>query len=187
MMKTMMRHCRDLLARLRCDESGVGAVEFGLLVPILLTLYMGSIELSTLISVDKRVSTVAGSIGDLVARTDGALPQAVLNDYFAASSATMAPYGSGGLAQIVTSVYIDADGDATVQWSRGFNGGTPHLVAASYDLPSELTNLSRDSYVIVAEAAISYQPMLGYVFPSAFDLYREYYFLPRFGSAITVT
>jgi len=176
---------RARLLAFRCAEGGVAAVEFALILPLLLLLYLGSLELSTLIAVDKRVSTVAGATGDLVARTDTTLSQAALNDYFAAAQATMAPYDASGLKQVVTAVYVAADGTATVKWSRGFNGGVARATDSAYVLPPELTAIAPDSDVIVAEASISYTPLYGYFFNTALPLYREYFYLPRFGEYIT--
>ena len=186
-MLKLMRSYTSLFRRFLKRSEAVAAVEFALILPLLLTLYIGSVELSSAITVDKRVATVSGSLGDLVARADGSISTSTVNDYFLAASATMAPYASTGVKQVVTSVYVDSDGVARVRWSRGYNGGTAHAYNEVYTMQPEFRDLARGGYVIIAEAALNYTPMFGIFFDTAFSLYHEYYFLPRFGEEITLT
>jgi len=168
-------------------ERGIAAVEFALILPFMMALYLGTVEISAAISVDKRVSVAAGALGDMVARSNTTLSTATLNDYFAAAGATMAPYGDSSLKQVVTCVHVDSSGNTDVVWSYGHNGGATHVVGNTYTLPTELKNLSLDGYVIVSETARPYEPLFGYVFDSTFNLYHEFFFLPRYGELITVT
>ncbi len=183
-MQRALPRFRELLSRFANGEHAVAAVEFALILPVMLTLYIGSVELSSAISVDQRVATVSGSLGDLVARADGVIAKSQVDDYFLAASATMAPYDDATVQQIVTCVKLDADGNGTVVWSLAANGATQHGVDSIYTVPEELQALAANDYVIVAEASMSYAPMFGYFFDTNFDLYHEYFFLPRFGEAI---
>ena len=54
------------LRRLIGDERGVSAVEFALLLPLMLTLYLGAVEVSQGIGADRKVTLTARTIGDLV-------------------------------------------------------------------------------------------------------------------------
>lgn len=189
-MRGMFTGIGTLARRFVRGNSAAAAVEFALILPVLLTLYVGSVELSSAISVDKRVSTVSGALGDLVARADGEITTTEVNDYFLAASATMAPYSSSNVEQIVTSVRVNTDGSTQVQWSYAYNGASDHTNGTSYTLPEDLRKLvtenwTRQGYVIVAEAQMSYLPLIGYFFKSAFSLYHEYFFLPRFGEEIS--
>ena len=172
--------------RFRGASEAVAAVEFALILPFMLMLYMGSVELSQAVTVDRKLAVVAGSLGDLVARVKEELPADTLTDYFEAAQAIMRPYNATTLQQAVTCVYVDADGAATVVWSYGFNGATAHTVDASYSLPSEMTDIALDGYVIVAEAQYTYQPVMGYFFEDPFNLYKEFFYLPRYGELIDV-
>lgn len=165
----------------------MAAVEFALIMPLLLSLYLGTVEVSTAVSVDKRVASVAGALGDLVARADGSLTESELTDYFSASSSIMAPYSHSILEQVVTCVAVDNNGNTKITWSRGYNGGIPHVTGDSYNLPTELTDLVHGKYVIVSEAQEDYKPLLGYVLPAQIRLYHEFYHLPRFGEEIKIT
>ena len=49
------------------DRRGVSAVEFALLLPLMLTLYLGGVELSQGISIDRKVTLTARTPDDLLA------------------------------------------------------------------------------------------------------------------------
>lgn len=174
------------IRRLSANNRAVAAVEFALILPFILMLYMGSIEVTQVIVADRKLASVTSSLGDLVARANGEISEAAVNDFFAASSLIMRPYPTEGLRQLVTSVSVDADGDTNVEWSRGFNGATPKAVDSSYELPEEITDIAAGSYVIVSEAQLNYTPWGGYFFDSSFNLYKQYFHMPRYGEAIEV-
>jgi Flp pilus assembly protein TadG len=169
-------------------REGVAAVEFALVLPVMLLLYVGSIELSDLISVDRRVTVMAGTVGDLVARADGVIYESEVTDYFNAAEEIMTPYKIAGLKQLVTSVRISADGStATVRWSKQSGGATEKTVGTTITLPEEIRNISKNKYVIVSETSYSYTPLMGIVFQNDVDLYRQNFHLPRFGAEIVWT
>ena len=188
----LIRHWRRLAAQVslfgRAREA-VAAVEFALIMPFLLTLYLGSLELSQLISVDMRVTTIAGTVGDLVARSNGTISSSTLSDYFQASQAIIAPFSTTGLAQVVSVVTVSSTGVTSVLWSQGYNGGTAKTAGQPYPstphgIPLAMINISKSNWVVVAESAYSYKPLLGFFFKSPFTLYHQNFYLPRFASKI---
>ncbi len=186
------------LKQLAGDERGAAAVEFALILPFLLLLFLGTIEASALITVDRRVNVVSGTVGDLVARTDPTQPLAVaaLTDYFQASEGIIFPYDPGDLKQIVTIVEVDDDGVATVDWSCGYNGGEALEAGDPYTPPANVQTYwdsmkdiaqppAGSGYVVASESWYSYLPLLGLVFTEEIDLHRTSYYLPRYQEAIT--
>ncbi len=183
----MLKTLRPLLNRFVHRHDGVAAVEFALILPFMLLLYIGSLELSQLIVVDRRVSTITGAMGDLVSRVDGSISTSTLNDYFKAAEKIITPFSTTGLKQVVTCLEVTSGGVVKVKWSRGYNGGTAHVVNAAYTLPAAMINVSKGSFVIVSETAYAYKPLLGIVFDQAISMYRENFYLPRFGEYIAVS
>jgi hypothetical protein len=166
-------------------SDAVAAVEFALVVPLMLTMYIGSIELSQAFSVDQRVITIAGTVGDLVARTrDTIKKNTTLTDYFAAAQAIIAPFPTTDLKQVVTFVAVDKDGNTDVLWSEAYNGGSAHQVDKPFDLPPAMLDISKGKWVIVSEASYPFLPMLGMFFTKPFNLYHENFYLPRYGAVI---
>lgn len=172
-------------------REAVAAVEFALVLPIMLLMYIGSVELSQAFSVDQRVITIAGTVGDLVARTRDSIKQnSTLQDYFTAAQAIIAPYPTTDLTQVVSFVSVDSSGNTNVQWSVGYNGGSPQTAGQPYSgphpIPPAMLNISKGKWVIVSEASYPFLPMLGMFFTTPFSLYHQNFYLPRYGAAITL-
>lgn len=171
--------------RFRRNEKGAAAVEFALILPFLLVLFMGSIEASSLITVDRRVTIISGTVGDLVARTDGTLTSSQLTDFFKASQGIIFPYSTTGLKQVVSLISVTSAGVAKVKWSCAYNGGTKRTVNASYTLPSKMNELARtNGWIVASEVYYSYKPVLGYVFKNALALNNYSFYLPRYEEEI---
>ena len=155
-------------------------------MPLLLTLYLGSVDLSQGIAADRKLASVAGAVGDLVAQTRDNLPQDTLDDYFSASQAIMLPFDGGQTAMLVTVVRVGTNGDATVHVSRGRNGATGLAQGAPFVLPDDIRSLAAGSFVVVSEAWYTYNPIIGYVMDAPINLYKQFFFMPRFGEAINI-
>jgi Flp pilus assembly protein TadG len=187
----LVRSVMRLGQRFRSEERGVAAVEFALIMPLLISLYFGSMEAAALFTVDKRINSISGTIGDLVAQwdpEDGAMPTATMTDYLNASTGLISPYPTTGLKIVVSYVKVTkTTGVTSVLWSRANSAGTAKGEGNAYtDLPasSEMNKLiaANGGCVIATEVIYSYLPMLGQVFKSAVNLKHTNYFLPRFGS-----
>lgn len=178
--------------RFRKEERAAAAVEFALIVPFLITLYLGSLEAAALFTVDKRVDSISNTVGDLVSQwdpDDGDLTtgssSGTLSDYLNASTGILAPYSTTGLKIVVSLVQVKNTGVTKVLWSKANSSGTAKTVGNTYtDLASttQMNSVSRGGCVIAAEVSYSYLPVLGQVFKSALSLKHTNYFLPRFGS-----
>lgn len=180
---------RRLLARALAfpgADRAVAVVEFALIVPLMLVLYIGSVEVSQGIAADRKLATVAGAMGDLVAQTSGRLPTATLNDYFTAAEALMLPFDGGRVRQTIAIVYVAPDGTTQIAQSRSHNGGTPHVPGQPYALPAEITAIARDTHVVVSEASFVYTPLLGHVVRLPIGLSKQFFFLPRHGTRIEI-
>jgi Flp pilus assembly protein TadG len=173
-------------------RQGAAAVEFALILPIMLSMYLGSIELSSVFTVDQRVINIAGTVGDLVARADASIDSTTLNDYFQAAQAIIAPYSTTGLKQVISVVSVNASNVTKVEWSKGYNGGSAMTVGnpygGSHPIPDAMLSISHSSgYIIVSEASYSYTPVLGLFFKQPFTLYHQDFYLPRYPGNITCT
>jgi len=176
------------LRRLQAAETGAAAVEFALILPIMLLVYIGAIEGSALIIMDRKVQTVAGALGDLVAQANGKVSAEQMTDYFRAATAIINPYPAENLLQVVTGVTVTEDGVASVVWSKQYQNGLygegPHAEGDSVTLPPAMLDISYDKFVIVSEASTSYLPLFGMVIKEPIELYREGFYLPRFKGSI---
>ncbi|VAW13692.1 hypothetical protein MNBD_ALPHA11-840 [hydrothermal vent metagenome] len=178
------KNTRKKILSLRHSSEAVAAVEFALILPVLMMLYMGSIEVSQVISVDRKMAVATGALGDLVAQSDEQLDEDVLDDFFEAVGLILTPFPADNLKQLVTLVFVDEDGDTEVVWSVGYNGAVAKEVDSTYTLPAEIIAIASETYVVVAETQLEYEPWGGYVLPGNFNLYKQFFHLPRFGVEI---
>ncbi len=104
-----------LLAIARCragfiaDCRGISAVEFAMLLPVILTLYLGTVEASQGIAADRKVELTAHALADLSSQyTD--ITNAEMTNILNAGSAIIAPYAAANLKEVVSEIAIDAQG-----------------------------------------------------------------------------
>ncbi len=177
----MILKISNLLSRFKHANQGVAAVEFALILPLMLLIYLGTLEASRAISYHNRIISITSALGDLVAQTENNITSTMLNDYFKAAQTIIAPYPATEVKQIITNVYVNPAGQTSIVWSRGFNGGSPR---SAINLPANIIDVAKDNYVIISEASLAYQPMITYIFPGNLDFYQIFYHLPRAGSCI---
>ena len=169
------------LWRLIDDERGMSAVEFALLLPLMLTLYLGTVEVSQGIAADRKVTLTARTIGDLVSQV-ASIGNSDMTNALSASSAVMAPFPVGSLKVTVTSVKIDSAGKATVDWSDTLNG-TARAKGSTVTLPPAL-NVANTS-LIWSEVQYTYKPVIGYVVSGTLTLKDQLYLRPRLSDSVT--
>ena len=174
---------RRRFALLRDDEHGVSAVEFALLLPLMVTLYLGSVEISQAISADRKVTLTSRTVADLISQVSS-INNAGMTDVLNASSSVMAPFTTTTLKVTVSCVTVDANGKATVTWSDTLNG-TARSVGSTVTLPTAL-NIANSS-LIWSEVSFVYTPAIGYIITGPLTLKDQLYMAPRLSSTVART
>ncbi len=162
----------------RADQSGVSAVEFALLLPVLILLLFGSIEVTQAVTTKRKVTLVASSVADLVSRVDK-VNDAEMTNIFDAGKAIITPYDANILRTVVSSVVIDPNGAASVAWSKARNG-SPRSQPPT--LPKDL--VVPNTSLVVSEVSYSYTPVLGYVITGSLNLAETFYLRPRVSAKV---
>lgn len=168
---------------------GVAAVEFALLAPILLLLFLGGFELSRYILLYQKVSKTASSMSDLISRSPN-VTEAYISSTFNAVEHLFSPYyDQSQIKVIITSVMNDGTNDF-VNWQR-CGGGT--LVATSglgevgdvASLPDGF-ELEGDEDTIIAEVFFDFVPIIAPDVVGPDVLYKIRFTKPRLGALITI-
>jgi Flp pilus assembly protein TadG len=186
----MIRQISNSLLRIIRDPRGVAAVEFAIILPLMLVMFMGSVEVTNLLTADRRTTTVASTLADLVARDD-TITTTEMNDIFEAGAAIMEGMPSAAMKMRVTSI-IETNGQAKVGWSRAKNdapltkgstiSGLPagllqtngSVIRAEVTLPYELTTVNGGSYKLTGT-----QPAVSYDLQKAHTITKTFYLRPR--------
>jgi len=170
-------------ARFAGDCRGISAVEFAMLLPVMMTLYLGSVEASQGIATDRKVELTAHTLADLSSQyTD--ITNAVMSNILNAGSAIVAPYSASNLKEVVSEISVDSQGVATVVWSDTLNG-TALTVGQTVAVPPSL--VVPNTYLVLAQVQYSYNPTYGYVMTGTLTLSDQSFMRPRESSSIART
>jgi Flp pilus assembly protein TadG len=175
-----------LLNRLGRDERGVSAVEFAMLLPLMVAAYFGTVEVSQGVTIDRKVTLVARTIADLVAQSQ-TVANSDMTNILNAATAVVAPYSSSVLRVTVSSVSVDASGNAKVVWSDATSNATPRPAnqVVTSTIPSNLR--VANTTLIWGEVQYAYTPTIGYVITGTLNLSDQMYMRPRFVTCVTRT
>ena len=166
---------RRWLCAFRRDQRGVSAVEFAMLLPLMLTLYLGGVEISQAVTVDRKVSLAARAVADLVAQGT-TISNAEMTNILNAAKAVTAPFPDSNLKVTVSSVKIDANRKATIEWSDALNTA-PRPKDQTVTIPAGLT--VPNTWIIWAEVQYGYTPTIGYVITGTINLTDQIFMRPR--------
>jgi Flp pilus assembly protein TadG len=185
------------------DTDAIAATEFAIVVPFMLLLLVGGIELGDGMSINVKVSATAHSVADMVTQNTS-LSTTSMQNILTGATAIIAPYpvnnssGTPLLSVTVSEVSSDANGNLTLQWSQSYNGtsfgpGRPSLGAsanyAALTVPTSLNgtvgnasnpnNQNDQVSFIVSEVNYNYTPYLGYGISGPLSLGDRYWLFPR--------
>lgn len=175
---------RRMLGRLSRDKKGVSAVEFALIAPVLVCFYFGCIEISTMLITDRKVTSTAASVGDLVARLPS-IDTTEMNNVFNSTVINMAPNDFTDTRIRVTSIQYASDGvTPVVGWSRSTSNWTAHANGNIMTVPTGI--IPTGGSVVLTEVEFDYSSITGLYDPNTgflFDVSRtmtdSYYARPR--------
>jgi Flp pilus assembly protein TadG len=146
----------ETLIRLRKDQSGIAALEVAFIMPFLLFLYFGLVDLTAMISLNRKVTYASSVVADLVTQNDATVTSANIDDYFEAAKLVMKPTPIDNI-RIEIYQYRNVSGTITNQWSRKSSTGTNCTAPDT----SGMTNLMTDGNdLIVAVLCTQYSPYI---------------------------
>lgn len=163
---------------LRYDCRGASAIEFALIVPVLISLYLGAVEINNALTVYRRTLQVATAAADLTAQVRSVTRQDI-SDINAASTTILTPYAAEPLTIVLSSVVADQNNVGRVDWSCA-NKGAGRAKGSVYPVPTGLTE--PNSSVIVAETTYAFEPIVdltAFFSPGAFNMGQTFYARPR--------
>jgi Flp pilus assembly protein TadG len=166
--------------RFAADRRGSSAVEFALLLPLMLIIYFGSIQITDAISADRQVTLVASTVAEITSQYTTVSSTDVSN-ILAAASSVLTPFPVANAKVTLSSVLIDANGSATVDWSATLNG-TQRSGTVTSSIPAAL--LIPNTSVIWGEATYNYKPAIGWVVTGTIPMYDQIFLRPRQSSNV---
>jgi Flp pilus assembly protein TadG len=174
-------------SRLAREKDGVGAVEFALIVPILLIIYLMSFEITVAISITRKTTHASSDIADLVTQRT-TVDKAFLATMTNVAKATIAPYSSNGVTLKLSGITIDGASVARIAWSWQSTGGTPYGAGTVATIPSDLA--IANSFVVRSELSLPYSlllylPGMSGTQTKSFTIKKDFYYRQRVGNNIS--
>ena len=171
-------------------ERGLAVVEFALILPVLMTLFYGTIEVTRYILIVQKVEKLAHSIADVTSQEQTA-SATVLNQALAATSDIMSPYTMTTNGTVfITSLYRAPNtASATVNWRYQGGGSLPATsqlgpLNSVPVVPGGFTFDEREN-VIAAEVFYRFSPLISSQFFGTTTVYRSAFYKPRLGALLT--
>src|ERR1700761_2368233 len=107
---------RRLLRRFARDPRGVSAIEFAMVLPFMLTLYLGTIEVGNGMAAKFKATLAVRTVTDLASQfvsIDTSTMSTILN----AASTVMTPYTTSGMSITLSEITTNSSGQGSITWS----------------------------------------------------------------------
>ena len=165
----------------RKGERGVISVEFALVLPILIILFIGLVEFTEAFTINRKLSNVASTVSDLVSQ-EASVTSGSLGDVTTVANEIIKPYSAAPMSLVIVNVEADNDGAKTVAWSYpsgSYTDGQPYAGLPETELIDPNTSL------IVVEAVYNFTPTVSR-FLGTFQISENAYFRPRMGQTMKI-
>jgi Flp pilus assembly protein TadG len=173
------------------DRSGVAAIEFALVFPVMLLLFIGSFETTNLVLAFMKLEASAETAADLVAQTkvNTVLQSTDFTNITNAAKQVLTPLPTSGTQlKIAYASVTYSTGAAAIDWHYEVNSATA-ITTGNIPNGASLSNLgsqttgSTDS-VIIVELTYAYSSPLSYVLNSSYTLSESAFNRPRYVNCV---
>ena len=138
-------------------ESGIAAIEFAFIMPFILLLFFGLIDITDAVSTNRRITSVANSIGDLAAQNRTKIIKTDIDDYFKVASLIMKPKSD---SNVRVRLYGFKKTGATAVQKWVIDNGKGGSCSKSPNLSNMPNLMTMGNDVIVAQACVDFTPIV---------------------------
>lgn len=163
------------LRKFRADKKGVAAIEFAMIVPVMLATFFGISEVANYVLAARKVASVASTGADLVAQ-DTNVTNAEMADIMQALNVILAPFDVSKAQFRLTCVEADSNGVTKVAWSDARNTA-PRTPGSAISMPAGL--VPNDQGIVMAEITFTYQTLFGMYLTNGMSISDTFYLKPR--------
>lgn len=135
--------------------SGLAAVEFALIAPIMILLFFGVVESSGALSASRKTLLASNTLADLVAQETEIL-KTDLDDLFIGMEDVIDPRDIDATFRVLSVTLDTADGKVKVDWSYDSTGATPYSAGSEYSGGLNVALFDDASSLVIAETEYNY-------------------------------
>lgn len=178
--------CRRFLA----SQRGVAAIEFAMIMPVLLILFLSSFDVGNAIIVYLKVRTATYELAAITNQygtgSTAQISTSTMSAITSATSQVMAPYSSSSTAVTISQIKATSANAATVSWSYTVNGTA--LSGTYTGLPANMAknscNKKYPCYFILSSVAYTYTPLFGHYMTGPLTLSDTLLVTPRVSTCV---
>ncbi|EJT02400.1 hypothetical protein RCCGE510_27906 (plasmid) [Rhizobium sp. CCGE 510] len=176
------------ILRLTRDRTAASGVEFALVLPLLVMLLFGTVDLGHALTVSRKIDEIASTTGDMISQQN-TWSTSDVTKLLSGASFILQPYDTTGLTITVTVNDIGKTGNATVNWSAAFNttalkSGTASVI----EIPSQIQDqgvqvvLTRVQYKLTTPVSAFFSSFTG---QTGYSFDQHFFNRPRTSDTIT--
>jgi Flp pilus assembly protein TadG len=142
-------------------ESGVAAIEFAFIFPIMVLLFFCLIDFTGYVSYNRKIAAISGAVADLVSKNRNRVNADDIQKYFSVSGMILKPLAASNVKVRVIG-YRNESGTAVKQWVVE----SPGAVTCSADpsTASMVSLMAASNDLVVAQTCMTYTPYIGSFF-----------------------
>ncbi|HEY5336731.1 MAG TPA: TadE/TadG family type IV pilus assembly protein [Rhizomicrobium sp.] len=179
-------------------RDGLAAIEFAFIAPLLVTMLLGTVEVSNALECRQKVTMLASSAADLVAQT-ASVSSSDMTNIFNAVTAIVYPFPQSTTVIVISSVMSDGNGGGTVAWSQANSGAaltagsavafsTPIMSTCNTAVASSCTPCAKNACsVIMAQITYNYTSPIGHFLVGSISMSDHFYARPRKSASVAYT
>ncbi|HML08754.1 MAG TPA: TadE/TadG family type IV pilus assembly protein [Xanthobacteraceae bacterium] len=182
----MMRAPSIVCRRFVASKRGVAAVEFAIVMPVLLIMFLASFDAGNAIALYMKVRSATftlaavtnqyGTGGNAISATD-------MTAITGATSAVLSPFSNTPTVIVISQIKATSATNAVVSWSYTVNGSALTPGAPYNSLPTNFASNSCGGsypcYAILATVSYSYTPVFGAFLTGPINFTDSLYVTPR--------
>ncbi len=179
-----MRTATRIILRGLGDEKGIAALEFAMIFPILMGLYLGIVATSQALGTYRKLTDAtveAANVASQYAAMQPGDPALILG----AASQIMTPISTAPFGGVMSLVTTNAAKTAKVTWSCAYNGATPLAQNATFPLPANMAQ-ANTAYLVV-QTAYAFSPSFGAAQFPATTMSDQAIILPRLSTTVPLS
>lgn len=176
----------------------VAAVEFAMIMPVLLLLFLGAFDAGNAIAIYAKVRSATYSLAAITnqygSTSTDSISTTTMTAITSATTAIMAPYSSTPAVVVISQIKATSNTAATVSWSYSPTSGYALTQGNSFTLPTNFANnscgtspavsSSNPCYAIYAQVSYTFTPTFGAFVTGPITFSDSLYVVPRLSACV---
>ena len=182
--ESIRRRTRALGLAFLDDVRAMAAIEMAFIFPVMVVLYVGLVDVTNLVSINRRVTLTASTLADLVTQIDATTTISELDGVFESARSIFEPHPVDGISLSLFAFMLNG-GTAELRWTHS-NGNSCGTTPSGGD---EVESLMADGNdVVIARVCYDHPAIIGSFLGSGdFEVDDELMLRPRQSTTLQCT